>query len=357
MKRWELAKKEGLNWQAVLIQDCETDIKVITLESIRLNEDYGTINKKVTSLIKECIEQLESPTLKVNCKVALYKYATRIYLQLLALYGNREMGLSILAFLFAKGVRTPDSYKAKIEKLPSVKEWQAPDYVYNRATPNATYTKDYEGQVINRILDTVAKEDYAERYSLRASAERQIRFEWHEKSMQDLRDKGIKLVWIDTHANCSERCQPYQGRLYSLDGTKGVIDGISYEPIEVATEVYEVTKSGKQWRNGCLSGFNCRHTTSPYKKGSKPAHIPEDVLERQRAIEKRQRELERTVRKYETRLLGYRALKKTEKNKEKAQAYSIKCKHYKELIDKWQSEYIAYSNKNNVPYYPSRLKI
>ena len=47
MKRWELAKKQGLNWQVVLIQDCETDIKTITLESIKRGEDYGTTNKKV----------------------------------------------------------------------------------------------------------------------------------------------------------------------------------------------------------------------------------------------------------------------------------------------------------------------
>ena len=34
MKRYELAKRENLNWQVILIVDCETDIKTQTLESV-----------------------------------------------------------------------------------------------------------------------------------------------------------------------------------------------------------------------------------------------------------------------------------------------------------------------------------
>jgi hypothetical protein len=360
MKRWELAKKQGLNWQVLLIQDCETDIKVITLESIRCGEDYGTTNKKVTSLIRECVKELESPTLKEMCIQTLFKYASRIYLQWLAIYGNKAMGISMLALINAKGINPTEKFVQKIKTLPDIPISKIADYVYNRATPNANNPLEYEKEVlrrVNKLLDTSAKEDYSERYSLRASAERQIRYEWHENNLKTLRENGVRLIWINTHANCSERCQPYQGKLYSLDGTTGTIDGISYQPLENVTEIYETTKSGKRWRNGILSGFNCRHTTKPYQKGYKPDHIPADVIERQRAVETRQRELERTIRQYESRYLGYSTIKETASNNLEKKLAIKMCKHNKELIKKWQNEYIEFSTKNNVPYYPSRLKV
>ena len=53
MKRYELAKQQGLNWQVVLVQDAETDIKTITLESVLKGESYLATNKKVTEYLKE----------------------------------------------------------------------------------------------------------------------------------------------------------------------------------------------------------------------------------------------------------------------------------------------------------------
>ncbi len=109
--------------------------------------------------------------------------------------------------------------------------------------------------------------------------------------------------------------------------------------------------------NGTLTGFGCKHTTTPYKKGNKPINIPKEVIERQRVIESRQRELERKIRLYETRALGWRKSGKTAFTKQE-KAMSINAyKHNHKLVKKWQEEYIAFSKKNNVPYYPSRLKV
>ena len=353
MKRWELAKKQGLNWQVVLIQDCETDIKTITLDSIKRGEDYGTTNKKVSNEIKECINQLESEALKQMVKNTLPMFASRIYLQWLEIYGNNAQGLVLLSVLSAKGINAPEKTKNVLSNLP-IKN--VPDFVYNKATSNMMYEK-YVFEKINKILDARAKEDYSERYSIRASAERQVRYEWQQEQLQKLYESGNDLVWINTHANCSERCQDWQGKLYSISGKSGTIDGISYQPLSNATDRYETTKSGKTYINGTLTGFNCRHTTTPYEKGNRPGHIPSDVIERQRAIESRQRELERKIRQYETRALGWRASGKNALTKEE-KAMSINAYKYNhELVKKWQNEYISFSKKNNVPYYPSRLKV
>ena len=352
MKRWELAKSKGLNWQVVLIQDTETDIKLITLESVRRGEDFGSTNKKVMTLIKECVNELKSDNLKQMAKNTFPSYASRMYLLWLSVYGYSSQGKAMLDLFAKKNINVPEKTKETLTNLP--------DYVYNRATPNMGYDLNYEKKVIervNNILGTSAKEDYSERYTLRASAERQVRYEWQQEQLQKLYESGNDLVWINTHANCSERCEPWQGKLYSISGKSGTIDGIPYQPLSNATDRYETTKSGKTYINGTLTGFNCRHTTTPYKKGNKPGHIPQDVIERQRAIESRQRELERNIRKYETKALGWRENGKTALIKQDKDLCIKAYKHNHELVKKWQEEYINFCKKNNVAYYPSRLKV
>ena len=357
MKRWELAKSKGLNWQVVLIQDCETDIKITTLESVRKGEDYNTTNKKVMALINECISNLESETIKEMAKRTLSLFASKVYLEWINIYGKRKQGLFLLALFTSRKILIPDKTKEMLNNLPVE---SISDIAYNRATANMTYGYDYEREIIsrvNKILDSSAKEDYSTRYSLRASVERQIRYEWQQERLNKLYESGIDLVWINTHANCSERCQPWQGKLYSISGRNGTIDGISYQPLSNATDRYETTKAGKTYINGTLTGFNCRHTTTPYKKGNKPTHIPADVIERQRAIETRQRELERKIRQYESRALGWKSQGQTAVTKKEKNMAGYNYRHNKNIVKKWQGEYISFCKENNVPYYPSRLKI
>lgn len=351
MKRYERAKKEGLNWQAVLVQDLETDVKIYMLNAVRQGVPFNVANQKAMELINATLKELESDIVRSMAYSALVKYASRVYVQAMAVYGNSNDGAEMLLLLAKSGVSVPDKVQAQIYSLPpknAVKMQIMGDFGYNRATANAMNPEAYEKEVIrrtNQILDGVAKVDYSEYSSLRASVERQLREEWHAKQLDDLRAKGVNLVWIDSHANCSERCQPYQGRLYSLNHTSGEIDGVSYVPLEVATDVYATTKAGKTYKNGCLSGFNCRHRTKPYRKGFRPQTIPESVTRKQYAIDKRLRELEREVRKYEARALGYRGSNK------KMYKASV---HYR---NKWIKAYEDFAKKNNVPIYPSRIDI
>ena len=353
MRRWELAKKKGLNWQVVLLQDCETDIKVITLESIKMGEDFKTTNRKVTELIKTCVNELESESLKALAKSTLPKFATRIYLKWLPIYGLRQQGIAFLSLLYAKNVLVPEITQKRLSNLPKTYNLELG---YNRATSNMDYERNITEQ-INRILDEKAKEDYSLRYTLRAGAERQVRYEWQQNQLKKLYESGNDLVWINTHANCSKRCEEWQGKLYSISGKYGVVDGIEYQPLSNATDRYETTKSGKTYINGTLTGFNCRHTTTPYSKGNKPTHIPEDVIEKQRAIETKQRQLERTIRQYESRAIGWRVNRKTALTKEERQLASTNYAHNRKLVVKWQNKYIKFSKENNVPYYPSRIKV
>lgn len=356
-ERYKIAKAKGLNWQVLLIQDTETDVKMLVLDGVRKGESFGAIDSKVTRFINERVNELESDTLKSITRSSLYKYASRLWLDFTAIYGDRNDGETALLLLLASGIRPPKdvetTYRALPIQNPLKRQFSAqtemPDGGYNRATANNVYDQEYGKAVIerlNKLFDSVAKTDYSQYSSLRASAERQVRWEYQEEQKKRLIEQGERLVWIDSHANCSKRCEPWQGRLYSLDGTSGLEDGVPYVPLENATDIYETTKAGVQYKNGCISGFNCRHKLLKYKKGFRPIPIPQKVIERERGIETRMREMERTIRLYESRALGY-----------KTAGNNLLRTRYKRLADKWTDEYIAFANKNNVPYYPSRIDI
>ena len=350
MKRYELAKQQGLNWQVVLVTDAELDLKLLIRDCVLRNESLYTINGKVNAFIRDVVDKLENQSVKDKVKRTFPEYATRLYYKWLTVFGTQAMALAFMTALKAQGTKIPPKVEQTLKALPKTQispvygdNVELPEGAYNRAVANGIYPLEYEKQIqkrINEIADMTAKTNYADRYTLRRAVEIDLRAEHNQKQIQDIRDSGNKLAWIDTHANCSERCQFWQGKLYSLDGTSGVIDGVKYQPLENATERED--KYG--YKNGCLSGFNCRHKLIPYKKGFRPIAIPERVMIHQRELEQTQRYMERTVRKYEARALV---------NKKGSKAY----KHYKGLVKDWTERYVQFSKKNNIPFYPSRLDI
>lgn len=133
--------------------------------------------------------------------------------------------------------------------------------------------------------------------NIRSRAEAYARHQAQEESITQMKDKGVKLVWCSTHQDCSVRCAPWQGKLYSLDGTSGEIDGNRYQPLERATDIYYTTKAGKTYKNGLL-GFNCRHRLVPYNKNQTPPKMfTERQMEKMRAIDRVQRQMELEIRK------------------------------------------------------------
>lgn len=350
MKRYQLAKKQGLQWQVVLVADAETDLKLLVRNCILNGDSLAIVNEKVTRFIRELLDELESESVKERVKQSFPKFATQLYYKWLIVFGTQAMAVSYLNALKAQKTSIPQKVEETLKAIPKTRELSvyAPSLqsgAYNRATPNQMYNLEYEKEIqkrINEIADMTPKADYNTRYSLRASVELDLRWEHNQNQINGMRAQGVSLAWIDSHANCSERCEHWQGKLYSLTGTSGEIDGVKYQPLENATEVYD--KYG--YRNGCLSGFNCRHKLIPYKKGFRPQEVPERVMIKQRELESTQRRMERTVRLYESRALMSKAEKQTK-------AY----KHYKELAKSWTKRYEEYSRKNKIPFYPSRLDI
>lgn len=181
--------------------------------------------------------------------------------------------------------------------------------------------------------------------SLRSLVELNIRQKFHQDQFASMVKAGTKLAWVSTHADCSKRCEPFQGKLYSLNGTSGTIDGYKYEPIEKATDIFVKTKNGRLWKNG-LFGFNCRHRLIAYEPNTKPPlDYSSKEMAKEREISNKQRYMERLVfkKKLEAKLIQ-------ELNPQRSKSLN---KAAKEINQTYQ----AYSAKNNHAFFPSRVAI
>ena len=133
--------------------------------------------------------------------------------------------------------------------------------------------------------------------SARNLAEMKVRYDANVEDVNKEKEKGTKFVWISSHSNCSPRCSPFQGKLYSLDGTSGTIAGHKYIPIEVAQR----GKNGDG--NGCTNGYNCRHYIIPtseeeLQKGQQaPVNYNNATIKKEQEIDAKQRVFENQIRK------------------------------------------------------------
>lgn len=216
--------------------------------------------------------------------------------------------------------------------------------------PLKEYAETYEKKVkpvFDRLEAEAARDpdDTTGRNTLRNRAEMEVRYADHLRTIDDFKAAGVKLVIASTHSDCSKRCAPWQGRVYSLDGTSGTTpDGRQYVPLEKATDVIYTTKAGKTYKNGLL-GFNCRHYLVEYKDDLRFTKQSEETEQKEYKITLKQREYERTIRDLKVKAIESKGTNKDE--------YTRAVKAYKAKT----SEYIDYCHGNNRAYYPSRIKI
>lgn len=307
------------------------------------------IDQEIRLLIKETLKEIELPVLKRAAARSLINFYARQYLEISALNGSRLTEFLLLRNLTSPSTTPSEKANARFELVR-----RGHDNVNLYGNAAQKYAKDYIEKNVRPVLDRLAEQypydpdDVTEREhrnSLRNRAEMEVRYDAHEQQIAELKTQGNKLVIASMHADCSERCRPWQGRVYSLDGTTGVTDdGRRYVPLENARDVIYTTKAGKQYKNGLL-GFNCRHYLVAYQKGfefPKPNPIEE---QKQYMITLTQRQLERNVRKWRTEALTYK------------DADRDKYLQARQKAIEWNRKYIEYSQKNDRAYYPSRTKL
>lgn len=333
------------------MEEAETQIRSIVKEEYVRRTPLVVINKKVNEVIKKALAKVKIPSLRLSATKSLINFFRRQYDEIKRISPDK---LLIATFLYSYliGERKPT------EEQKTALRRQNISISNGRASTNLTYgvplqkfSRDYFRDNVRPIYERLVKQypldpnDVSGRNSLRNLAEMEVRYQSHKDSIENLKAKGVKLVIASTHADCSERCAKWQGKVFSLDGTYGTTDdGRPYEPLENATDIYYTTKAGKTYKNGLL-GFNCRHFLIPYKSGYRFPKPNVNEERRQYGITLRQRELERQVRKWRTEAITLRGLNR--------EAYLSA----RQKAIEWNKAYIKFSHDNGRAYYPSRTEI
>lgn len=341
----KLADK-GLNMQAQAIEEAQTEIRLAVRDGWLAWLPKAQINTRVQQIIRKALAKIRIEDLRSAAYRSLNAFAERQYATYLQNFGaNPTLLLAILAL--------------SGEKVPRVSKRQATTTVENslsyvtdaKGIPAQVYAKEYLEKRVAPVITELCKQnaldpdDIKSRNSMRNRAEMEVRYHGHLDQIADLKASGVKLVTCSVHADCSNRCYKWQGRVYSLDGTSGTTeDGRAYVPLENATDVYYPTKAGKTYKNGLL-GFNCRHTLMPYKTGMIIPHVSRETQQKERDINTEQRKLEGIVRKYETKALMNKGVN--------AELYA----RAKRAAEKARKEYITFSHDNGRAYYPSRIEL
>lgn len=303
-----------LNPQAITLEDAQGEIKKTIKDAYLAGKSRREIERLVALIIAAAVKKLNTPALIDCAPRSLWTMARKVYSNFSTL--NAETLKAV-----AKGV------------------------------PTGQYPKAYMKQVndtLRKIADIQAldADDVTGRNSLRNRAEMEVRYEYHQNEIADFKKTGAKLVICSTHADCSGRCYPWQGRVYSLDHTTGITaDGRRFIPLETATDIYYTTKAGKTYKNGLL-GFNCRHRLYKYEDGMKVPYVSAKEQKQEYAITMRQRQMETRIRHYREEYLIYHGTTD--------EALAQRARKKAIALNK---QYIAFSRKNERAYYPDRVKI
>lgn len=303
-----------LNPQAITLEDAQGEIKKTIKDAYLAGKSRRETERLVALIIAAAVKKLHTPALIDCAPRSLWTMARKVY--------------SNFSTLDAETLKT-----------------------VAKGVPTGQYPKTYMKQVndtLRKIADIQAldADDVTGRNSLRNRAEMEVRYEYHQNEIADFKKQGAKLVICSTHADCSDRCYPWQGRVYSLDHTTGITaDGKRYIPLETATDIYYTTKAGKTYKNGLL-GFNCRHRLYKYEDGMQVPYVSAKEQKQEYAITVRQRQMETQIRHYREEYLIYHGTT-NEALAQRARKKAIAL----------NNRYIAFSQKNERAYYPDRVKI
>lgn len=342
-----------LNPQAIVIEDCETELRVLLWSKYLNGYEKYQFKDSVDRVIKKALRKLKSEELIKASEKSLYQFADKLWAFMINKFGwNGKAVKDTIGFINGVKKQVPKEFALPIMGMKPKAVDAYFDYeTQEMGVPNDIYMKDYMRQVKDSMkemsnINALDPDDDSHRNSLRNKAEMVVRQEYHENQIKDLKAKGVRLVVCSSHQDCSDRCANWQGRVYSLDHTKGKTeDGREYVPLEVATDIFVTTKSGKTWKNGLL-GFNCRHRLYEYKVGMQIPNVSTKTRIKQDKINQKQRYYERQIREAKTNALEM----------QRAGMRDDYLKYRKKAIE-LNKKYIAFSQANDRAYYPDRCKI
>lgn len=324
----------------VEITAIETKIKETVFNDLTGGVSESETKRSVYRLIKAVVSKIKDRSVGKEFERRLAR-AFRYW------YRTVAAQISLLA-VNGKTKSTTDEYSQKSSEIFRLQMTPKVRNVMTTQRMGSALISDYSEKTkatYKRIAANLAGKSATRDISVRNIAEIEVRRAATADDIENMKSNGTKLVWVSSHANCSERCSVWQGRLYSLDGTSGQIDGHKFIPIEIAINVPQYTKSGNMYING-LFGFNCRHHMIPYTpKSVAPVEYSAGEIERERKIDQMQRRMETAIRK------------------QKERGFILRKTDYKAALSAWrkarniEQNYENFCRANNRAIYRERTRV
>ena len=354
---------DRLNPQVLTLVEAQTFIRSTVKDwAFRYISDKDLKNR-VGSIIRNALQHINIPSLRQAAYFSLIQFYNTQRRTAETIRFSSRLFLFLAITKLWESKHLPDNEKSEYTRFISVSEakdiitktpyinesdkYEIKNYGYALNTYHERYIRDYVKPTLDQMakdeaLDPNSEEYLQRRSTLRNRAEREVRYQGHISEIDEFRKSGTRLVICSSHANCSERCRPWQGRVYSLDGTSGTTpDGRKYVPLEEATNI--LTPNGK-WYNGLL-GFNCRHYLVPYKDHYSFPTVSAKTEEIEYRIDQTQRHMERKVREWRIRAEMMKGVDREAYVKAKAKA------------TEWNNKYISYSRARGRAFFRSRTKV
>lgn len=342
--------KENVSEQhIVLLQDAITRIKELVIKGGSQLQIQTIINEYANKFVDKATQQAikRSLTNSANKMMYQYNYNNNIIQQAFIQKTVKAFALGTGTTLKNKTYTTDlnaiynEYLTGNINQRKCVDEFRN---TLNNAKKGLFLMRDYD-KLVRQQVDLLASEPakYVDKngkaISLRNKVEMAVRYQANLADVANMKNEGVKLVWISSHADASPRCRDHQGKLYSLDDTSGTIDGISYTPLQ------DVLR--KNGGNSIINGYNCRHYLIEYKKGSKsPTSYNEKEIKKEYEIDQKQRNYENRIRHLKTKEALY-----------KASGLDTRAKAYRRQYIELNQEYKNYSISKGRAYYEWRTRI
>lgn len=340
----------------LIIEDAQLMLKKLIRDDIILNVDKNATKLKYLELEKSIKLKLEEAGADEDfVKAVLNAFKNTFMLWYIQIHQDIEklnkthpapvkLDVALKEDETFSGMVIGDSGLKKAE-IKNIRDFMT---VYEEGA--AGYYYDYAKKVDEIILQMSQQNVIIGNRSVRAVAETKARYDIINEDLQRIKDKGVKYVVSTAHANASERCQWWQGKIFVIDDgfdimtremgqydgvkpkqiIKGYIDGKPYYSLKEACE------------NGFLS-YNCQHRLVAYYKGIHLQKYNLVEVKKKRNITSGQRYLERRIRE--------------ERTKQETLLNPDDIKKAKAKVKELNKKYQDFCEKNNVPRFDWRTKL
>ena len=323
----------------IAVQTVVTRIKELIVGSVAKGVNKDEITRQLNKLISDFCKTIDNEALREQNRKALVTAAKKWYYTTTRTFEivNRNM-LSMSGNIYRIGANDSTSHITELRPQQ--------DRGINVGTP---LIADYKRSVrlamkalaADPPLVVTRRDGKTYTMPIRNRAEIAVRYDANVKDLQKFASSGVDLVWTSQHPNCSPRCKDYQGKLWSISGKSGKINGITYRPL------FEAIQGKLKDGNGIITGYNCRHRLIEYTADSHPPQeLSEAEIKKEYAIDKKQRAYENNIRHMKT---NERLLRATG-DIEGAKALRKRWRRATKL-------YQAYSFENGRPFHPDRCVI